>query len=133
MVEDTPADTSELAVLTPVEPNGDKRSTPLEDMGAWLDEEADVDEDEADSYDSSFYVPQLPGVVLSKEGQRLYGWMLRKQQVSPEGWTMRSLSRGKPMGRSHPHTAEKLQPILSELLGQHLISFDRATGMFSLR
>ena len=129
LVEDMPADTSVLAALSNVSnPSGNKRSTPVEDMGAWLDEG-----DEGDEYESSFYIPQLPGVALSAEGQRLYGWMLRKKQVSPDGWSMRSLSRGKPMGRSHPHTTETLQPILSELLGQHLIGFDLTTGLFHIQ
>ena len=128
-----PADTSVLAALSNVSnPNGDKRSTTILDMGAWIDEGDEGDEgDDFDEDESSFY-PQLPGVALSTEAQRLYGWMLRKRGLSPDGWSMRSLSRGKPLGRSHPHTAETLQPILSELLAQHLINFDVATGQFTL-
>ena len=118
------------ALSMPVEPIHRQGSTPIEDMGAWLD---DDDEGEGDEYDDSFYIPQLPGLVVSNEAQWLYGWLLRKREPYPSGLSFRDLCHGKPLGKAFKHNADNLQPVLSELLGQSLSTWDKATGAIAIR
>lgn len=136
MVEDQPADTN---MLNPVEPLGNKGSTGSESVGsteaepmaAWV-VDGDVVDAHADEEDN-FYIPQLPGIVLTDNAQRMYGWFIKKRPYSPQGWTLRDVLRGKPMGKRFKHNAETINPILSELIGQALITWDAKTGAIAIR